>query len=62
MKDFQYADYNDLCGCVAVISQYNIRNASVLKSLIINMKGERIVMANCPKCNGTGIKEDDHEE
>ena len=65
--DFHTAPYEALCGCVAVEvprhcnyayqTPYGVErvNHDMTRQLIENGKGCRNVMANCPKCHGTGL-------
>lgn len=54
-KDFQYAPFEKLCGCVAIISNHVIHRQDIINDLIKNHEGQRNVQANCPICKGTGI-------
>jgi mono/diheme cytochrome c family protein len=71
--DFQSAPYEALCGCVAALVpraadwayQYHGEersNPHMTRRLIEQAVGERIVMANCHRCHGTGLAPNDQDE
>lgn len=53
MKKLSLVRYEDLCSCVAVIT--NAKTRSVIEALIRNCPLDRMVDVGCPKCKGTGI-------
>ena len=63
MSDFQTAPYEKLCGCIGVnipndyLHTYGKgANPALTEKLIREGEGKRIVMANCTRCSGTGLK------
>lgn len=71
--DFQTADYDDLCGCVSApvpvylghlwkdASGKERVNHEATRRLIEDSKGDRVVLANCEKCGGSGLKDSPHK-
>lgn len=60
--DFQTAPFEMLCGCVGIYIPDHMNhlfdkgpNLELTERLLRDGKGKRIVLANCEKCNGTGI-------
>jgi len=61
--DFQTAPYEALCGCVAAMIPAGMDhlwkgdapNHAATEFLIRNAIGDRVVLADYPKCGGTGI-------